>query len=134
MESAAVERSYPDALKITLTELKPFMKFFTEISGKPRMFIMTPDGRFFEPACIQPEMIDAMPKIEGIKPDFDGSLPKKYDSAGKVAKFLALAYSEIPAEAQTWSSLTSQTSKANPASSKSGHRLRHRNNFCAARI
>lgn len=43
-----------------------------------------------------------MPKIEGIKPDFDGSLPKKYDSAGKVAKFLALAYSEIPAEAQTW--------------------------------
>ena len=63
---------------------------------------MTPDGRFFEPACIQPEMIDAMPKIEGIKPDFDGSLPKKYDSAGKVAKFLALAYSEIPAEAQTW--------------------------------
>ena len=102
VESAAVERSYPDALKITLTELKPFMKFFTEISGKPRMFIMTPDGRFFEPACIQPEMIDAMPKIEGIKPDFDGSLPKKYDSAGKVAKFLALAYSEIPAEAQTW--------------------------------
>ena len=49
VESAAVERAYPDAIKITLVEYKPFMKLFTQVSGKQRIFIMTLGGKFFEP-------------------------------------------------------------------------------------
>ena len=50
-----MERAYPDALKITLTELKPFMKLFADVSGRRKIFIMSPDGRFFEPSCVPPE-------------------------------------------------------------------------------
>ena len=102
VESAAVERAYPDAIKITLVEYKPFMKLFTQVSGKQRIFIMTLGGKFFEPVCIPPEMIDAMPKLEGWKPVFSGSSPADYKAAGKVAEFLEAAYKYAPQEARSW--------------------------------
>lgn len=75
---------------------------------------MTPDGRFFEPACIQLEMIDAMPKIEGIKPDFDGSLPKNTIPPVKSQNFSRLRIPRFQPRRKHGSSLTSQTSKAEP--------------------
>lgn len=102
ISSASVERAYPDALKITLTERKPFMKLFTEVSGEPRIFIMTLDGEFFEPACVSPEMIDAMPKLEGFAPKFAGRTPQKFASAPIVAQFLNSAYEHVPNEARNW--------------------------------
>lgn len=102
IESASVERAYPDALKITLTELKPFMKLFTEVSGRRKIFIMSPDGRFFEPACVPPGMIDAMPRLEGWTPRFNGPVPEPFKSAQEVAKFLGAAHAAVPAAARGW--------------------------------
>lgn len=102
IESASVERAYPDALKITLTELKPFMKLFADVSGRRKIFIMSPDGRFFEPSCVPPEMIDAMPKLEGWTPRFDGPVPQPCRFAPEIARFLGAAYAAMPDAARGW--------------------------------
>lgn len=105
IESASVERAYPDALKITLTELKPFMKLFADVSGKRKIFIMSPDGRFFEPSCVPPEMIDAMPRLDGWAPRFDGAVPQPCKFAPEIAGFLGAAHAALPAVARGWKSI-----------------------------
>lgn len=102
IRTASVERVYPDVLRITLTEQKPFMKLFTEVSGMPKMYIMTSDGEFFEPSCVPPEMIDSMPKLEGFTPIFNGRVPNNYKSASKLASFMSSAYEFMPNESRNW--------------------------------
>jgi len=89
VKSASVERAYPDTLRVVISEHKPMLRFYAKVDYSTRIYIMSPEGAFFEPVCMNASFVEKLPVIEGYYPDFDGGVPKKFKRAAILEEFLA---------------------------------------------
>jgi len=105
IESATVERIYPDILRITITELKPMMRVAIKIDYQARLYAMSADGRFFQPICYSQEALSALPFIEGYLPIFKNNIPSQYKNAKRIEEFLNISRQTMPEEARNWASI-----------------------------
>lgn len=102
INSATIERVYPDILRILISEHKPFMRTAVKIDYQVRLYAMSPDGVFFQPVCIPDEVLQSMPFLEGYVPVFEDNEPMRYKNAARINEFLKLAKRALPEEVQNW--------------------------------
>lgn len=100
VKSAKVERIHPDTLRIELEEHKPMAKFSTKVDYADRVYLMSPEGVFFEPVCVNPEFVARLPSLERANPEFDGAVPKRYGNARILREFFA--YAQAAGELENW--------------------------------
>ncbi len=100
VKSASVERIYPDTLRIVMTEHKPMVKFFAKVDYTDRIYLMSPEGIFFEPICVNAGFVEKLPSLAGASLKFDGSVPQKYEHAAALEEFLA--YAQAKGELANW--------------------------------
>ena len=96
IKTAAVERVYPDKLRITITERRPMAKASAEIDMRTVLYLISPEGAFYEPICVNAEYIESLPAIVGCDMNFNGRTPKNLECAHKVEEFLAYTQAKMP--------------------------------------
>ena len=104
IKTAKVERVQPDRLRITITEHYPMAKATAEIDMRTAVFLVSPEGVFYEPICVNGEYIESLPEIVGCDMSFNGRTPKDLSCAKKVAEFLAYTQARMPT-GHRWASI-----------------------------
>ena len=105
IKTSRVERIYPDILRITISEHKPFAKVLLKVDYQNRIYLLSNEGSFFSPISIDEDEINALKYIEGIKIVFDGNVPAKYKSIHKLVEFVSAVKSRLPEEFDSWLSI-----------------------------
>ena len=105
IKTSQVERKYPDTLRITIAEHKPFAKVLLQVDYQNRIYAISEDGFFFAPISFDNETLDDLKYIEGIKITFKGRVPAQYKSMPKLVKFMNVVKTRIPKEFKNWHSI-----------------------------
>lgn len=105
IKTSRVERIYPDILRITISEHKPFAKVLLKVDYQNRIYLLSNEGFFFSPISIDEDEIDTLKYIEGIKIVFDGNVPARYKSIHKLVEFVNAVKIRLPEEFDSWLSI-----------------------------
>lgn len=105
IKSSRVERIYPDILRITISEHKPFAKVLLKVDYQNRIYALSADGYFFSPISIDDEELEELKYIEGIKIVFDGNVPARYKSMPKLVEFLNAVKARVSEQYENWLSI-----------------------------
>ena len=103
IKKATVERVYPDKLRITVSEQRPMAKAITQKDMRTILYIVSPEGVFYEPICMNETYVKDMPLITGYQLNFNGRTPQELKCAPKIVEFLAYSQSRMPM--QKWKSI-----------------------------
>ncbi len=103
VKSAKVERVYPDKIRITISERKPMAKAIVEIDTRTVLYLISPDGVFYEPICLNENYVKKLPLIVGYSVKFNGRTPQNLKCADKLKEFLAYSQAKRPLE--TWTNI-----------------------------
>ncbi len=96
IKSATVERVYPDKLRVTINEHKPIAKAIAEIDMRTVLYLISPEGVFYEPICLNESYVKNLPQITGYNLKFNGRTPQNLKCADKIMEFLAYSQSKRP--------------------------------------
>ncbi len=103
VKSATVERVYPDKLRITISEHKPMAKAYAEIDMRTVLYLVSPEGIFYEPICLNKSYVEKLPEVVGYNLNFNGRTPQNLKCADKLMEFLA--YSQAKRPMDSWVSI-----------------------------
>ena len=96
VKTAEVERIYPDKLRITISEHRPMAKTIIKIDTRTVLYLISPEGVFYEPICLNDEYVKRLPLITSCNVVFDGRTPKNLKCAKKLEEFLAYTQAKLP--------------------------------------
>ncbi len=102
IKTSKVERIFPDILRITISEHKVAAKIILPVDYQNRLYIISPNGFFFTPVCIDESEIDSLKFVEGLKPNFVGNTPAQYKQMPKLLDFINASKTRMPEEFEKW--------------------------------
>ncbi len=101
IDSANVERVYPDIIKVEISEKRPMAKITAGVDFKRVLYLISTEGDLFRPVCYTPKTLDSLIYVEGAKFDFG----KKIGCHEKLGMFLNSARTRFPKEVENWFSV-----------------------------
>ena len=94
---AVVERNFPDLLVVKLQERTPVARIQAQDgSGRPRQLFVAKDGVVYEGTNYNPQMVDGLPWLDGIRLVRQGSGFAPIEGMEDVANLLTTAQIEAP--------------------------------------
>lgn len=83
IKSAEIQRQFPNALKISLIERKPFAKLWVMFKGQRKLFLVDENGKLFNPINYKKAFVRQIPTLAGI--------PSNLFSKGNIVGFSAVS-------------------------------------------
>lgn len=101
--NASLTRSFPSTLLVTLTERSPVARIMAQRGGEaPRALMVARDGVVFDGVNFPPEMIAALPWIDGVQLVLENGRFRPIQGMSTIADLLTKAQNETPHLYSTW--------------------------------